>query len=44
MVRLPPSKSLQTNVGEGAQKGNPLTRLMGMQTGTATIENNVEIP
>ena len=38
-------KSLQTiNVGKGAEKGNPLTLLVGIQTSTATMENNVEIP
>jgi len=26
------------------RKGNPLTLLVAMQTGTATIENSVEIP
>ena len=26
------------------RKGNPLTLLMGMQTGAATLENGVEIP
>ena len=26
------------------RKGNPLTLLVGMQTSTATIENNVEVP
>ena len=25
-------------------KGNPLTLLVGMETGTATSENSVEIP
>ena len=39
------SKSLQTiNAGEGAEKGNPLTLLVGMQTRTPTMENSVEIP
>ena len=39
------SKSLQTiNAGEGAEKKNPLTLLVGMQTSTATMENSVEIP
>ena len=38
------SKSLQAiNSGEGVEKGNPLTLLVGMQTSTATMENNVEI-
>jgi len=26
------------------KKGNPLTLLVGMQTGTATVDNSVEIP
>ena len=40
-----PSKSLQTiNTGEGVEKGNPLTLLVGIQTSTATKENSVEIP
>ena len=26
------------------KKGNPLTQLVGMQVGTATLENNVEVP
>ena len=26
------------------RKGNPLTLLVGMQTSTATMENNMEIP
>ena len=26
------------------RKGNPVTLLVGMQTGTATMENSVEIP
>ena len=39
------SKSLQAiNAGEGVEKGNPLTLLVGMQTSTATMENSVEIP
>ena len=40
------SKSLHAiNAGEGVEKGEPfLTLLVGMQTGTATMENNVEIP
>ena len=28
---------------KGIRKGNPLTLLVGMQTGTATMENSVEI-
>ena len=39
------SKSLQTiNAGEGVEKREPLTLLVGMQTSTATMENSVEIP
>ena len=39
------SKSLQTaNAGEGVEKGNPLTFLVGMQTSTVSMENSVEIP
>ena len=39
------SKSLQAiNDGEGVEKRNPLTLLVGMQTSTATMENSVEIP
>ena len=30
--------------GEGAEKRNPLTLLVGMQTSTATMETSVEIP
>ena len=26
------------------RKGNPLALLVGMQTGTATLENNMEVP
>ena len=26
------------------RKGNPLTLLVGMQTGTATLENSIEVP
>ena len=39
------SKNLQAiNAGEGVEKTNPLTLLVGMQTSTATMENSVEIP
>ena len=38
------SKSLQAiNAGEGAEKREPLTLLVGMQTSTAAVENSVEI-
>ena len=38
-------KTLQTiNDGAGVEKRNPLTFLVGMQTGTATVDNSVEIP
>ena len=32
------------NAGERVEKREPLTLLVGMQTGTATLENSVEIP
>ena len=36
------------DMGRGVErvwrKGNPLTLLVGMQTGTATVEDSVEIP
>ena len=39
------SKSLQAiNAGEGVDKRELLTLLVGMQTSTATMENSVEIP
>ena len=31
-------------VGEDVEKGNPLTLLVGMQVGAATLENSVKIP
>ena len=44
-VRMAIIKSLQTiNAGEGVDKREPLTLLVGMQTGTATMEKSVEIP
>lgn len=33
-----------TSFGENVQKGNPLTLLVGMQVGAATLEKSVEIP
>ena len=33
-----------TNVGEDVEKGDPLTLLVGMHVGTATLENSVEVP
>ena len=46
LVRMAASKSLQTiiNAGEGVEKGNSLTPLVGMQTSTAAMENSVEVP
>ena len=39
------AKVLQAiNAGEGVEKREPLTLLMGMQTSIATMENSVEIP
>ena len=32
------------NTGEAVEKWNPLILLVGIQTGTATMENSVEIP
>ena len=44
-VRMVRSKSLQAiSAGEGVEKKEPLTLLVGMQTSTATMENSVEIP
>ena len=37
-------KSTSNKCWRGWRKGNPLTLLVGMQTSTATMENNVEIP
>ena len=38
-------KCLQTiNAAEGVEKRNTLALLVGMETSTATMENNVEIP
>ena len=40
-----PSKSLQTiNAGEGVEKRQPPTLLVGMQTSIATMEDYMEIP
>ena len=33
-----------TNVARMWSKGNPLTLLVGMWTGTATLENSMEVP
>ena len=33
-----------TSAGEKGRKGNPSTLLVGMQTGEATVENNMEFP
>ena len=39
------SKRLQTiNTREGLEKGNPPMLLVGMDIGTATIENSMDIP
>ena len=32
------------NAGEGVKSGNPPAQSVGMPTGTATMENSVEIP
>ena len=45
VVKMAIIKIIQTiNDGAGVEKRNPLTFLVGMQTGTATVENSVEIP
>ena len=33
-----------TDVGEDAEKGEPLPLLVGMQAGTATLENSMKVP
>ena len=44
-VRMATIRNLQKiNAGVGAEKRNPLTLLVGMQTHTATLENSVESP
>ena len=44
-VRMATIKNLQKiNAGVGAEKRNPLTLLVGMQTHAATLENSVESP
>ena len=43
-VRMAAIQSLQAiNAGEGVEKREPITLLVGMQTSTATMENSVEI-
>ena len=37
-------KSTSKNAGESVEKREPSYTSVGMQTGTATVENNVEIP
>ena len=37
-------KSTNNKCWRGWKKGNPLMLLVGMQTRTSTMENNVEIP
>ena len=34
----------ETIVGEDVEKEDPSTLLVGMQVGTATLENSVEVP
>ena len=44
-VRMAAIKNLRTiNSGEGVEKRNPLTLLVGMPTSTATMENSVDPP
>ena len=33
-----------TSVGKDVEKGNPFPLLVGMPTGAATLENNMEVP
>ena len=33
-----------TSAGEDVQKGNTFTLLVGMETGAATVETNMEFP
>ena len=42
-VRMAKIDKETTNVGEDVEKGIPLTLLVGMQVGTATLENGVEV-
>ena len=45
LCEWPPSKSLQTiNAGEGVEKKEPFTLLVGLQTSRDTMKNSVEIP
>ena len=46
LVRMAMVKKSTNNKhwGKVCRKGNPLTLLVGMQTGTTTMENSVEIP
>ena len=37
-------KEETTIVGEDVEKGDPLILLVGLQVGTATLENSVEVP
>ena len=38
------NKSGTTDVGKDVEKGDPLTLLVRMQAGTATLENSMEVP
>ena len=44
LTRTPIIKQSMNNAGEDADKGNSLILLVGMHTGTATMENSVETP
>ena len=44
LVRVANINKSTTNVGEDAEKGNPSTLLVGMQTGEATVEKSIEFP
>ena len=43
-VRMAIINKQQTSAGEDVEKGEHLSLLTGMQTGTATVENSVEVP
>ena len=44
-VRMAKIKTTRNNsAGEDVEKGNPRALLVGMQTGTTTAENSMEVP
>jgi len=44
LVLLKSTTQETTGVSEDAEKKNPLALLVGMQAGTATVENSMEVP